>query len=73
MGIGLTLVRSLVEMHCGTVRAFSDGPGRGSEFVVRLPRLSPVPAGTEPVVAPEPPSAKGCRIGPVDLPAALSG
>jgi two-component system CheB/CheR fusion protein len=37
LGIGLTLVRSLVEMHGGSVTAFSDGPGRGSEFVVRLP------------------------------------
>jgi CheY-like chemotaxis protein len=37
LGIGLTLVRKLVELHRGSVQAFSDGPGRGSEFVVRLP------------------------------------
>jgi signal transduction histidine kinase len=37
LGIGLTLVRSLVEAHGGSVQAFSDGPGKGSEFVVRLP------------------------------------
>jgi len=37
MGIGLTLVRSLVELHDGRVTAYSDGPGQGSEFVVRLP------------------------------------
>jgi len=46
LGIGLTLVRSLVEMHGGRVRAHSDGPGRGSEFTIWLP-LAPeaAPAG----------------------------
>jgi CheY-like chemotaxis protein/two-component sensor histidine kinase len=37
LGIGLTLVRSLVEMHGGNVEARSAGPGQGSEFLVRLP------------------------------------
>jgi signal transduction histidine kinase len=37
LGIGLTLVKSLVELHGGSVAAHSDGPGTGSEFVVRLP------------------------------------
>ena len=37
LGIGLSLVRRLVEMHDGTVEAHSQGPGQGSEFVVSLP------------------------------------
>jgi signal transduction histidine kinase len=39
LGVGLTLVRQLVEMHGGSVQAFSEGLGRGSEFVVRLSSL----------------------------------
>ena len=37
LGIGLSVVRTLVEMHGGSVRAFSEGPGKGSRFIVRLP------------------------------------
>ncbi|MEP6997655.1 MAG: MASE1 domain-containing protein [Betaproteobacteria bacterium] len=50
LGIGLTLVKRLVTLHGGTVSAQSDGPGRGSEFMIRLPALAqPVAPG-----APEP-------------------
>jgi PAS domain S-box-containing protein len=37
LGLGLTLVQSLVQLHGGSIRASSEGPGRGSEFTVRLP------------------------------------
>jgi CheY-like chemotaxis protein len=40
LGLGLTLVKNLVEMHDGTVEARSLGLGHGSEFIVRLPLLS---------------------------------
>jgi signal transduction histidine kinase/ActR/RegA family two-component response regulator len=40
LGIGLTLVRSLAEMHGGSVTATSEGPGKGSEFMVRLPAVA---------------------------------
>ena len=43
LGIGLTLVRRLVELHGGTVHVTSDGPNHGSEFFVRLPALPTEP------------------------------
>ncbi|MEW5918762.1 MAG: hybrid sensor histidine kinase/response regulator, partial [Gemmatimonadota bacterium] len=48
LGIGLTLVRSLVQMHGGSVEAKSGGIGRGSEFIVRLPLSSMAPASEAP-------------------------
>jgi signal transduction histidine kinase/CheY-like chemotaxis protein len=74
LGIGLTLVRSLVELHGGAVEAKSEGRGRGAEFVVRLPALVEVPAGE---VHPSPRSDE--RSGPLrvllveDNPAAAEG
>lgn len=38
LGLGLSLVKSIIESHSGTVSALSDGPGTGAEFIVRLPR-----------------------------------
>ncbi|AKJ27234.1 chemotaxis protein methyltransferase CheR [Caldimonas brevitalea] len=56
LGIGLALARGLVALHGGSIRAHSAGPGRGSEFVVRLPRsrgtTSQAAADEAPAVAP---------------------
>jgi len=61
LGIGLSLVKHLVEMHRGTVEARSGGLGRGSEFTVRLPiLLSPA---SKPEEAPEPPTASPAKEG----------
>jgi CheY-like chemotaxis protein len=44
LGVGLSLARSIAELHGGTLAASSEGPGKGSEFVLRLP-VSAKPAG----------------------------
>jgi len=61
LGLGLALVRSLVAMHGGSVEALSEGPDRGSEFVVRLP-LRPGSTSSAVAGAPHPPSVRPCRI-----------
>lgn len=40
LGLGLSIVRNLVELHAGTVEATSDGPGKGATFSIRLPLLN---------------------------------
>ncbi|KQT13134.1 hybrid sensor histidine kinase/response regulator [Ramlibacter sp. Leaf400] len=78
LGLGLAIVRSLVEMHSGSVHVDSDGRGRGSRFTVRLPCVpAPAPAATSPVepVAAPMSATGGVRILVVDdnLDAADSG
>ena len=71
LGIGLAIVRHIVEMHGGTVSAASAGPEKGSTFVVSLPALethgvdmrAPADAGREPA---EPPDLSGLRVLVVD-------
>jgi len=53
LGLGLMLVRRITEMHGGTVEARSAGPGRGSEFVLCLPRTAAVEVAALPVVEPK--------------------
>ena len=65
LGIGLTLVKTLVEMHGGRVEVQSEGPGRGTEFTIRLPISTRVPQATAPA-PPEPVRAAGRRVLIVD-------
>lgn len=67
LGVGLTLARRLAELHGGRLNAFSDGAGRGSTFVLRLPCISlvrPIDEVMAEVVAPKP--TQVCKILVVD-------
>jgi two-component system CheB/CheR fusion protein len=62
LGVGLTLVRSLVLMHGGTVAAYSDGDNKGSEFVVRLPLTSKAAAAEQPAPRPRQQVPEGAKV-----------
>jgi signal transduction histidine kinase len=65
LGIGLSLVRTLVQMHNGSVHAFSEGLGRGARFTVRLP-LTEGPVTPEVTAVPEGVRKRGQRVLVVD-------
>lgn len=54
LGIGLAVVREIVNLHQGTVEVRSEGPGKGSEFSIRIPLRRPRGAEPEPMPAPVP-------------------
>jgi CheY-like chemotaxis protein len=66
LGIGLTLVHKLVELHGGRVEAFSAGPNQGSEFVVHLPALAEPPSQSANGTARTPDQHRLCRVLVVD-------
>ena len=63
LGIGLALVKGLVELHGGTVEAHSAGAGRGSCFIVKIPRAVDAPEQSQEAAAPHArPSAPARRV-----------
>ena len=73
IGLGLSIVRSLVELHGGTIRVASDGPGKGATFIVELPVLDEASRGRQERSAPvagvpgtELPALEGTRVLVVD-------
>ena len=66
LGLGLSLVKSFVALHGGAVSAASEGPGRGSEFVIRLPALATAEIPAAVPVEAAPPPQHGKRILVVD-------
>jgi PAS domain S-box-containing protein len=66
LGVGLAIVRKLVELHGGSVSAHSDGPGRGARFVIRLPKVAPPVARTGPAAGPAPHATAARRVLIVD-------
>ena len=63
LGLGLAIVQHLVELHCGTVEAQSEGEGRGARFIIRLPSGSKPPAPSGSAHPEPPPSATGQEPG----------
>jgi signal transduction histidine kinase/ActR/RegA family two-component response regulator len=62
LGVGLTIVKLLVEMHGGTVEAHSAGLGKGSEFRILLPRALPRPGISSPQIPEDRPPVRPRRI-----------
>jgi PAS domain S-box-containing protein len=67
LGIGLNVVKNLVEMHGGSVQAKSEGIGRGSEFIIELPRVAaPAPIRAAPLGPASQPARRAARVMVVD-------
>ncbi|MFP2924516.1 ATP-binding protein [Pyxidicoccus sp. 3LG] len=72
LGLGLSIVRHLVEMHGGSVHVSSEGVGRGSTFLVRLPRVPPAreeeaPRHVADTTAPESAYTRGTELGGLSI------